>query len=79
MYRLSMFFEAGFDEAEELAERLADQLHEHTREGTEPGKLGYFISLTAVDEPGDRVEFLALVGGGAQLLLFGPNDESEGE
>jgi hypothetical protein len=75
-FQISISFDGGVDEAEELITRMADAMREHTRHqrGT---KVGYVVALAQVDEPDDHDDYLDLVMGGAYMAFIGATpDES---
>jgi hypothetical protein len=77
MFRISIFFDGGVDEAEELTERFADLMLEHTKYEPDDGDVRYFVTLGVLDEPEDGEELVGLMVEGAYRVLFGPRREDE--
>ncbi|HEY7381060.1 MAG TPA: hypothetical protein VH572_07615 [Gaiella sp.] len=78
MIAITIYLDAGGDEAEELQDRLADIVDEHVR--AEPGELAYVVTLSVPFEvPEDDDELIELTAGGARRVLFGPAVADEGE
>jgi hypothetical protein len=75
MFRLSVFFYGGADEAEELAEAFADLMLDATALERDRERLGYVVTLAAIDEPYDDDDFVALLMQGAYLALLGPKPD----
>jgi hypothetical protein len=72
MFRITVFFDGGVDEAEELCERIADLIQEHTRLAPDRSKVGYVVSMAAFDEPDDTESYVELVMQNAYMAFLGP-------